>query len=254
MRKKIIAGNWKMNLNYTSGTALVRALLGQLQDIEKCDVVFCPPFPLLAPVAALLDGTCFALGAQNLFWEDKGAYTGEVSADMLLSFGCRYVIVGHSERRKYFHETDETVNRRIKKALQTGLIPIMCIGETLEERQTDQTESVIRRQLQRGLQGLSQEEIAGMILAYEPVWAIGTGKNATPEQAVAVHQYIRRLLRQWYDDSLAQTVRIQYGGSVNDANADELLRQPEIDGALVGGASLRREQFAQIVRCGELHS
>ena len=253
-RTKIIAGNWKMNLDVTEGKLLVSSLVEQLQEIQACDVVFCPPFPLLVPISSLIQNTRFEPGAQNLYWEDKGAYTGEVSANMLLSVGCKYVIIGHSERRKYFNETDDTVNLRVNKALHAGLIPIVCIGETLDDRQTDQTKKVIHTQLQNGLQGFSKEEISRMVLAYEPVWAIGTGKNATPDQAVEVHQYIRQLLRQWFDDQLAQSVRIQYGGSVTDTNANDLLSQADIDGALIGGASLKADQFSQIVQVGELCS
>lgn len=243
-----------MNMDLTGGVALVKELTDVLKDVQKCDVVFCPPYPLLLPVKEAMENTRFGLGAQNMFWEDKGAFTGEVAADMLLSVGCEYVILGHSERRKYFNETDETVNKRIKKALQVGLKPIVCIGETLEDRQSEQTQSVIERQLKNGLQGFSRNEVAKLILAYEPVWAIGTGKTATPDQAVEVHQFIRELLSKWYDEELAQLVRIQYGGSVNDANARDLLGRSDIDGALVGGASLKVEQFAKIVEAGELYS
>ena len=254
MRKKVIAANWKMNMDLPTGITLAESLLEKLFDVQKCDVIICPPFPLLNPINEIIGNSRFDLGAQNLFWEENGAFTGEISAKMLLSVGCQYVIIGHSERRKYFSETNKTVNYRIKKALQSGLIPILCIGETLDERQTDQMEFVIHTQMQQGLHGLSRKEIAKIIIAYEPVWAIGTGKNATPDQVVGVHQYIRKLLRQWYDDHLSNSIRIQYGGSVNEENAEELLSQPDIDGALIGGASLKVDKFSKIVLIGELKS
>ena len=254
MRTKIVAGNWKMNMDVSSGVELVNSLKTKLNDVQKCDMVFCPPFPILYPISEQLKNTRFKLGGQNLYWEEKGAYTGETSANMLLSVGCDFVIIGHSERRLYFGETDETVNKRVRKALDAGLTPIVCVGESLDERETDRTKDVIKTQLQNGLLGFSIEEINKLVLAYEPVWAIGTGKTATPDQALEVHQYIRQLLRQWYDDQTAQSVRIQYGGSVNAGNANELLGQPDIDGALVGGASLKADQFAQIVLAGELNS
>ena len=254
MRKKIIAGNWKMNMDISSGSSLAEVLVAELKNIRKCDVIICPPFPLLFPIYGIIQNSGFGLGAQNLFWQEDGAFTGEISAKMLVSAGCKYVIVGHSERRKYFGESNQTVNLRAKKALQSGLIPIICVGETLDERQTNKTDYVIHTQLQQGFQGLSRSEIAKIIIAYEPVWAIGTGKNATPEQVVEVHQNIRKLLRKWYDDHLANSVRIQYGGSVNVENADELLSQKDIDGALIGGASLKVDQFVKIVRIGELKS
>ncbi len=250
-RRKIVAGNWKMNMDIASGRSLVNSLVTKLKDIRKTDVVFCPPHPLLNSLVDILAGTTFCLGAQDLFWEERGAYTGEVSAEIIRSVGCEFVIIGHSERRKYFSETDDTVNRKIKRALQSNLIPIVCIGESLDERQTNQTKDVIKVQLQNGLQGLSKEEIKKIILAYEPVWAIGTGKTATPEQAIEVHQFIRGTIKQWYDDKVSQSIRIQYGGSVNENNARELLSQPDIDGALVGGASLKSESFFEIIFAAE---
>lgn len=254
MRPKVVAGNWKMHMDLESGTQLVRDLLGQLTDIKKSRVVFCPPFPLLYPVGELLKDSEFGLGAQNLFWEEKGAFTGEVSASMLKSVGCQYVIIGHSERRKYFGETDETVNRKIHRALTEGLTPIVCVGETLEEREAGKTHEVVQRQVEGAFQGLSAEAVQNLIIAYEPVWAIGTGKNATPEQAVEVHQLIRQILNQKYGEGIGENVTIQYGGSVNEKNAESLLRQPDIDGALVGGASLKADRFAAIVRIGEQYS
>jgi len=228
--------------------------ISKLKDIRKTDVVLCPPYPLLNTLVDILAGTSFGLGAQDLFWEERGAFTGEVSAEMIRSVGCEFVIIGHSERRKYFSETDEIVNKKIKRALQSNLIPIVCIGESLDERQTNQTKDVIKVQLQNGLQGLSKEEIKKIILAYEPVWAIGTGKTATPEQAIEVHQFIRGTIKQWYDDKVSQSIRIQYGGSVNESNARELLSQPDIDGALVGGASLKSESFFEIIFAAEQYN
>lgn len=250
-RRKIVAGNWKMNMTQESGAALVNELKDKLKNIQKTEVVFCSPFTSLASISELVKNTSFSIGGQNLFWEEKGAYTGEISAEMLLSAGCKYVIIGHSERRAYFNETDETVNKKIKRALQSNLIPIVCIGESLNERQTNQTKEVIKSQLQNGLQGLVKNEMERIVLAYEPIWAIGTGQTATPEQAIEVHEFIRNILRQWYDDQLAQRIRIQYGGSVNESNAKNLLSSPDIDGALVGGASLKSESFCEIIFAAE---
>ncbi len=254
MRKKVIAGNWKMNMDLGSGTELVRTLREQLLPLKKSKVIFCPPFPLLAPIYELIKDTQFGLGGQNLHWEEKGAFTGEVSAAMLKSVGCQYVIIGHSERRKYFHETDEVVNKKLKRALLSGLKQIVCVGETLEERESNRTREVVKTQLEGGFKDLKKEDLAQVIIAYEPVWAIGTGRTATPEQAVEVHQFIRELLSQWYDADLAARTIIQYGGSVNDKNAESLLSQEDIDGALVGGASLKAESFAAIANVGEQYS
>ena len=250
-RRKIVAGNWKMNMDLESGKELVGNLLQKLNSIQKTEVVFCPPYPFLSSIYDMIQNSSCSLGGKDLYWVEKGAFTGEISAEILFSVGCKSVIVRHSERRKYFSETDEIVNRKIKRALQSNLIPIVCIGESLDQRQTNQTKDVIKTQLQNGLQGLSKEEIKKIILAYEPVWAIGTGKTATPEQAIEVHQYIRGTIKQWYDDQVAQSIRIIYGGSVSETNARELLSQPDIDGALVGGASLKSESFFEIIFAAE---
>lgn len=254
MRKKIVAGNWKMNLSLQDGLALVKALKSSLSDVKKSDVVVCPPFPYLVPIADILKGTRIGVGAQNMYFEDKGAFTGEVSAPILISVGTQYVIIGHSERRKYFGETNEIVNKKIKKAIVSKLIPIMCVGESLEQREKDETEAVITSQINEGLFELLAADVKKMIIAYEPIWAIGTGRTASPEQAVEVHKLIRSIVAQKFGKETAEQVRIQYGGSVKPDNAEILLQQPDIDGALVGGASLKADSFEAIVRAGELFS
>jgi triosephosphate isomerase len=251
-RKPIIAGNWKMNMTHTDAIALVRTISYELkeQDYDRVDVVVAPPYTSLRSVQLVLEEEYIpiALGAQNLFWEDEGAYTGEISGVFLKALHCAYVIIGHSERRKYFDETDETVNKRIVAALRHGLIPIVCCGETDEEREAGQTEAVIERQLTDGLAGFTPEQIGGMVIAYEPVWAIGTGKAATPEDANETIGFARGILAKVSSNAVAQSVRIQYGGSVSAGNIASLMAQPEIDGALVGGASLEAKSFAMIVR------
>ncbi len=254
MRKKIVAGNWKMNLTFPEGKALVEALKKNLADIKKSDVVVCPPFPYLATLSEILKGSQIGLGAQNLFFEERGAFTGEVSAEMLLSVGTQYVIVGHSERRKYFGETNEIVNRKVKRALVSKLIPIMCVGETLEQREKEETEAVVSTQVREGLFELTAADVQKVIIAYEPIWAIGTGRTATPAQAVEVHKLIRSVVREKFNGDVAEHLRIQYGGSVKPDNAESLLGEPEIDGALVGWASLKADSFEAIVRAGELFS
>jgi triosephosphate isomerase len=250
MRRLIIAGNWKMHTTVDESIALVREIQGLVRYRGAVDVVVCPPFPSLASVSRILEGTGIELGAQNMHWEPKGAYTGEVSAKMLLTVGCQYVILGHSERRLYFGERDEEVKKKVAAALGAGLIPILCIGERLEERESGQTEEVIERQLTKAVEGLFREEMINIVIAYEPVWAIGTGKSATPEMANDVHTYVRSLLKDLYDEDVASSVRIQYGGSVSEGNAAALLMQPDIDGALIGGASLKAESFSDIVQIG----
>ncbi|MBI3997093.1 MAG: triose-phosphate isomerase [Candidatus Omnitrophica bacterium] len=246
MRKPIIAGNWKMHLTLAEAHALVRQLLGL--DAKSVDVVICPPFTALSSVAALVKGSRIGLGAQDLFWEPQGAFTGEVSPVMLVDVGCRYVIIGHSERRTLFGETDESVNRKLVAALKHGLLPIVCIGETLAQREGHQTFHVITRQLEGAFTGIAEADGARITLAYEPVWAIGTGRNATPEQAQEVHAFIRQWLGKRFGSSLADSLRIQYGGSVNAANAASLLQQLDVDGALVGGASLKADAFGTIMK------
>ena len=247
MRRPIIAGNWKCNTSAQEAVALVTQLRASVNGVPV-DVVVCPPFPWLAGVAQSLSNSSIALGAQDLFWESQGAFTGEVSPTMLIGAGCRYVIVGHSERRQLFGETDANVNKKLHAALRHGLTPIVCIGETLAQREHNQTADVVREQVQHGLASLSEQDLGKIVLAYEPVWAIGTGRTATPEQAQEVHALIRRLVQEQWGGAAAQGIRSQYGGSVTAANALELLRQPDVDGALVGGASLKADAFAAIIQ------
>ncbi len=232
------------------GLALVAALKKELVGVSDADaeVVVCPPFTALYAVGALLQGSSIKLGAQNVHWEKEGAFTGEVAAPMLKESGVRYAIVGHSERRLYFGESNEGVNKRAKAALASGIRPIICVGETLAQREAGQTEAVVRDHVAGGLAGFTRDAMLDTVIAYEPVWAIGTGKTATPAQAQEVHAFIRELLAAMFDSRVAEKVRIQYGGSVKPANAKELLGQPDIDGALVGGASLEAKGFADIVK------
>jgi triosephosphate isomerase len=248
MRKIIIAGNWKLHKTSLEAIELVNALKRELVDITAVDIVVCPPFTALLDVKESLLESNIALGAQNLFWEDSGAFTGEISAPMLKAIEVQYVIIGHSERRQFFAETNETVNKRLKAALRHKLIPIVCVGENLQEREANKTFDVIRNQVEGSLAGLSQDEFKGLVIAYEPVWAIGTGKTATAEQAQEIHKYIRVLLEKMAGRETAQSVRIQYGGSVKPENTAELMSQEDIDGALVGGASLKADSFAAIVK------
>lgn len=248
MRKLIIAGNWKLNHTEKEAVDLVTALRNNLMDFNTVDVVVCPTFTVLPVVHDVLLDSNIALGAQNVFWEDVGAFTGEISAPLLKDIGVQYVIIGHSERRQYFHETDETVNKKIKSALKHGLTPIVCVGEVLQEREDKKTFEVIEKQCTGGLVELTVEEIKKIIIAYEPVWAIGTGKTATPNQAQEVHKFIRGVLAKLYNEDVAQTIRIQYGGSVKPDNSAELMSQPDIDGALVGGASLKADSFSEIIK------
>ena len=245
MRKKIIAGNWKMNKTPSEAIKLAE-LLKPLVDTEDVDVVFCVPAIDIVPVANVINGTKIALGAENMFFEENGAYTGEISPSMLVDAGVKYVIIGHSERRQHFSETDETVNKKVKKALEHGLTPIMCCGETLEQRELGITIDFIRTQIKCGVFGISKEDISKVVIAYEPIWAIGTGKTATSAEAEEVCSAIRQVISEIYDREAAEKVRIQYGGSVNGKNASELFAMPDIDGGLVGGASLK-EEFKDIV-------
>lgn len=244
MRKPIIAGNWKMNKTPAEGAKLVEELMPLVKDAD-CDVVVCVPATDIYAVGAALKGSNVHLGAQNVHFAESGAYTGEISADMLLELGVEYVIIGHSERRQYFGETDETVNKRTLTALNKGLTPIVCVGETLEERETGKTEEVLSRQLINGLKDV--EDLTKLVVAYEPVWAIGTGKTATAEQANETIGYIRKVLAENFCAKCAEQVRIQYGGSMKGSNAKELMAQPEIDGGLIGGASLKAADFALVV-------
>lgn len=251
-RLPFMVGNWKMNKTVGEAIDLVRELKAAISGVKAVEVAVAPPFTALYAVRKELDGSSIGLAAQNLYWEEKGAFTGEVSPLMLKEVGCHYVIIGHSERRQFFGETDETVNRRIKAALAQGLKVIFCIGETLKEREEGKTFPVIEKQVEGGLKGLSDKEMKNMVIAYEPVWAIGTGKTATPEQAEEVHRFIRGKIEKLYSREVSEEIRIQYGGSVTPENVKGLMNQPDIDGALVGGASLKAEAFSKIVRFKEL--
>ena len=248
MRTPIIVGNWKLNKTISEAVALVAVLRSLVADVTDVEIVVAPVFTGLSAVAeALADGN-IRLAAQDVFWEDSGAFTGEVSPGLLKDVGCDYVIIGHSERRQYFGETNENVNRKAKAAHAHGLTPIICTGESLEEREAGKTGTVVKDHLLKGIAELSADQIASTVIAYEPVWAIGTGHNATPDRAQEVHALIRSLLSEIYSPDVASQVRIQYGGSVKPDNAAELIAQPDVDGALVGTASWEAESFAQIVK------
>jgi triosephosphate isomerase len=247
-RTPLIAGNWKMYKTNAEAVATAGRLVELVADTSDVDIMIAPVFTALDPVAKVVNGSRVGLGAQNLYWEKEGAYTGEISADMIVSAGCRYAIIGHSERRQYFGETDETVNKRIKAAIAAGLIPVFCIGETESERESGKTFSVLDKQVKDGLKDRVVDELGTLVIAYEPVWAIGTGKTATSDQAQETHKYIRSLVNDIFGAALADSVRILYGGSVKPANVAELMAMPDIDGALVGGASLDAESFSRIVK------
>ncbi|MBS4913780.1 MAG: triose-phosphate isomerase [Veillonella sp.] len=248
MRQQIIAGNWKMHTNLAEATILVEGLKQALSEsTTDREVVVCPPFTGLSTVCDLAEDTAIRVGAQNMHYEEKGAFTGEVSPVMVADLGCHYVILGHSERRQYFGETDELINKKIKAAFQNDIVPILCVGESLEQREANETQAFIDSQLEAGLVDLSAEQIGQMVIAYEPIWAIGTGKTATAEQAGEVCTAIRSKVNALFGQEAADAVRIQYGGSVKGSNAKEILSQPDIDGALVGGASLKVEDFMAII-------
>ncbi|SUP39994.1 triose-phosphate isomerase [Veillonella criceti] len=248
MRKQIIAGNWKMHTNIAEATILVEGIKEALAKTEvDREVVVCPPFTGLSTVADLIDETSIGLGAQNMYFEPSGAYTGEVSPLMLTDVGCHYVILGHSERRQYFGETDALINQKIKAAFTYDLVPILCVGESLAQREANETQAFIDSQLTAGLADLTAEQVSQMVIAYEPIWAIGTGKTATAEQAGEVCTAIRAKVASLFDAATAEAIRIQYGGSVKGSNAQEILSQPDIDGALVGGAALKAEDFMAII-------
>jgi triosephosphate isomerase len=251
MRKKFIAGNWKMKTTRSEAAALAAAVAAKVGSSTKVEVAVCPPSLYLAAVCDAVKGSAVGVGGQNCYHEAKGAFTGEISPPMLVDIGCRYVILGHSERRQIFKESNEDVNRKVLAALAAKLTPIVCIGETLAERKANQTASIVRQQIEGSLAGLSPEQMLQIVIAYEPIWAIGTGVVATPEQAEEVHADLRRLLETRYNQEVASAVRIQYGGSVNAENAASLLGQPNVDGALVGGASLKAESFLAIVAAAE---
>ena len=253
MRQKIIAGNWKMHKTNPEAVRLVKQLRSRLEKkpARKSKVVIFPPFTALAPVAEELKGSSILLGAQNLFWEEEGAYTGEISAKMIKSTGAKWVIIGHSERRQYFQEDENTVNRKIHIALKNKLKVILCVGEKLEEREENLTKDIVLNQVEWGLKGFTSDELKQIVIAYEPVWAIGTGKTATPEQAQEVHAFIRDILGTLFEEEVGQRMSILYGGSVKPENAEGLLAQPDIDGALVGGACLKADSFHRIIIAGE---
>jgi triosephosphate isomerase len=248
MRRPIIAGNWKMNKTTKKAEIFVEELKRQLANYTGVEVVVCPPFTALSKVAKVLEGSKIVMGAQNMYPEPAGAFTGEVSPLMLLEVGCEYVIIGHSERRILLNETDEIVNKKLKSASTYRLKPIFCLGEDIKERDAGKTEEVVYNQLTKGLADLSRDDVSKMVIAYEPIWAIGTGRTATPEDANAIHKFIRKTLSDIYDQKLASKIRIQYGGSVRPDNIDALMAQPDIDGVLVGGASLDIRSFVRIVK------
>ena len=249
MRKPFIAGNWKMNTDRQSSVALAKAVAAGVTDLAgKMTVAVCPPFVYLQGVAEAIKGTSVAVGSQDVYREAAGAFTGEISTAMLKDVGCTYVLCGHSERRHVIGETDELINKKVKATLAGGLLPIFCVGELLSERDANQTEAVVDRQLKAGLSGVSPAQMALVTIAYEPVWAIGTGRTATPQQAQEVHAFIRKRLAALYDKKVADQTRIQYGGSVKPDNAQELMGQADVDGLLVGGASLKAGDFLGIIK------
>lgn len=246
-RKTLIAANWKMHKTVEEAVNFVKALQKRVPVREDRDIMIAPPFTALYSVGSIIDRKDVWLGAQNCHWEEKGAFTGEISPVMLVDVGCRYVIVGHSERRHIFGETDEVINRKVKAVLNRDLIPILCVGEKLEERESGKTFDVVKNQIERGLNGVGYREAVRMVIAYEPVWAIGTGRTARPDQAQEVHLFVREVLSTIYDNGLASSVQVLYGGSVKPDNVDELMSEPDIDGLLVGGASLELDSFCRIV-------
>ncbi len=250
MRKKIVAANWKMYKTPGEAVTLVTQIIASPPPRPDREVVLCPPFTALSRVSQVLKGSRLKLGAQNLHWEKEGAFTGEISAPMLKELGCEYVIVGHSERRQYFGEVDSVVARKLTAVFAGGMAPILCVGEKLEDREAGKTESVLETQIKGALSGCDASQLKGLVVAYEPVWAIGTGKTATSEMAVDAHKFIRRLLGMMFGSGFAEETRIQYGGSVKPENASELLKETEIDGALVGGASLKADSFLKIATAG----
>ena len=248
MRKPIIAGNWKMNNTQATAVDLINDLKPLVKDVTKTEIVVCVPFTCIEKVKKAVRGSKIKVGAQNVAWADKGAFTGEISADMLKEVGAEYVVIGHSERRQYFGETDKTVNMRTVQALKYDLKPIVCIGETLEERETNKTNEVLKTQIEGAFAGFSAEDIKKVVIAYEPVWAIGTGKTATSEQANETIKYVRKVLAKLFTRPVANKVRIQYGGSMNPKNATELMAMSDIDGGLIGGASLKADDFSKVVK------
>ncbi len=247
-RKKFIAGNWKMNTTVDDACKLAKEIVDLMGTITDVDIAICPPYTNLSEVSKVIKGSTIQLGAQDVHWEPSGAYTGKVSCAMLKRVGVTYVIIGHSEQRQYFHETNETVNKKVKAAIAAGLLPIICVGETIEERRSGKMDSVIEQQTRGAFAGLTKDEALKCTIAYEPVWAIGTGETATPKQANDAHIFIRKILSEIYGKETAQTIRIQYGGSMKPENAKELLAQSDVDGGLIGGASLKAASFYGIVK------
>jgi triosephosphate isomerase len=248
MRKPFLAGNWKMNTDAAGAVALARGIVAEVGDIDAIDMAVCPPFVYLQSVAAALSSSNVALGAQDVYPQPNGAFTGEINCSMLKDVSCAYVLVGHSERRHVIGETDELINKKVKATIDGGLLPIFCVGELLEERQSGKTNRIVGDQVKKGLDGICAERIHAVTIAYEPVWAIGTGVNATAEQAQEVHAMIRDLLAKLYNKEIAQQLRIQYGGSAKPSNTAELMTQPDVDGLLIGGASLKASDFAAMIK------
>ncbi|SEM76474.1 triosephosphate isomerase [Syntrophus gentianae] len=248
MRKALIAGNWKMNKTDPEAVALAKALVAEVGQYDSCDILLCPPFTSLKSVGEVIKGSRIKLGAQTMHWEKSGAFTGMISADMLKALGCTYVIIGHSEQRQFFGETDDTVNRRTRAVLANGLLPIVCVGEFLEQREAGKHEEIVKNQVVNGLKGLSNEEMKNVVIAYEPVWAIGTGKTASSQDADDMHACIRSTVEKTWSRDVADGLVIQYGGSVKPETIDEQMSMPNIDGALVGGAALQADSFARIVK------
>lgn len=247
-RRKFVAGNWKMNTTLEEAKELAKSVVATVGNVNDVDVAVCPPYTNLSAVAEILKGSSIKLGAQDVHWEAKGAFTGKVSCDMLKSVGVTYVIIGHSEQRQYFNETDETVNKKAKATLASGLLPIICVGETLDERKSGKMNAVIEKQTKGAFIGISASDASKCTIAYEPVWAIGTGETATPQQANDAHIFIRKIVEQLYGKEIANSLRIQYGGSMKPNNAKELLAQSDVDGGLIGGAALKASDFAGIVK------
>jgi len=247
-RRPLIAGNWKMYKTHLQASETAQALVQLIKPSTEVEVMIAPPYTALSAVAVEIDDSCVVLGAQNLYWEKEGAFTGEISPEMLVQIGCEYVIIGHSERRQYFGESETDFNKKIRAALDHRLLPVYCIGETEQEREQDKTLSVLDKQLAKGLEGFSSTDLATLVIAYEPVWAIGTGKTATSDKAQQVHSEIRRWVEKKFGNNLAKSIRILYGGSVKPDNIGKLMGMPDIDGALVGGASLDAATFSKIVQ------
>jgi len=246
MRKPIIAGNWKMNMSIAEGKEFIAAIKDQIKGSDV-EAVLCAPFTLLKDLKEATAGTDIKIAAQNMHYEESGAFTGEISPSMLKEIAVDYVVIGHSERRQYFNETDETVNKKVLKALEHGILPIMCCGETLEQREAEETKNVVKVQVEKGLVGVDVAALADVVIAYEPIWAIGTGKTATSQEANEVIAYIREVVASMFNDEISEKVRIQYGGSVKPANVVEIMNESDIDGALVGGASLKADSYVELV-------